>query len=194
MRKHVYNKKSDCIPGFPDHRYVVYPSRKGKTEAGVHIRRVTLSGKFAFVHPIDNEISADILPTMNVFRSKKAAEEFYVQDGALRWVVSKQNGGAPLIFQARVKTVVTKRSGGMSTRIVMARVDSKPVELHWDMVDFATEREAYRHLKSTVGEDFKKTTTRIKELQKIRIDLLKIQRKIRYFQIDRSPGVPKTAP
>ncbi len=180
-KKSATKKKDD----YPQHYHVVYFEQMGKTRPGIHLRKVSIDGKIAFVHPDDGRSTADMVPSAHVFKEKADAEVCFTKDGVERWVVYKPHGGLPEVFKARVKTAVYKRHGSWDTRVVVARVDGKSMEVRWDTVDYPTEQDAYKHFQTTIADDIKDITDDLRRLTRRRKAFLKIQRKIRSMGIVR---------
>lgn len=170
---------------YPNHRFVVYTHPVGRTKPGVYERAVTLDGKIAFVWPDEGKHQADVLPALNVFDTKEDAHAFFTKGGVVRWIVHNEHG-SPEVFPARIKTYFEKRYGRMETRItVISRLDRKPVASSYNMVDYETEAQAYRHFFSDMPKMLQDASRSIRSAQTRKRALLQIQRKMKALGITR---------
>jgi hypothetical protein len=97
---------------YPNHKWVAFTSKMGRTEAGVYERFVHIVGDAAYVLPKSDGNVADILPAANVFEKKADALAYMAGTGVEKWVVDAGGRGEPVtLFWGRVRYFMTKRWG-----------------------------------------------------------------------------------
>jgi hypothetical protein len=174
---------------YADDKFVVVKSKTGRLNPGIYKRRVSVDGDIAFVHPREGCAKADMVPATHIFDVKEKADAFFAAEGELQWVVMKDDDEdeMPEVFQARVKSYVSKRSYDRWAREVqvIARVDGKPVSQRWGTRGFGTEREALRYMLKKVDDGIKEADAKIEQQQARKKGFLRIQSRIKQLGIKR---------
>ena len=183
-------RRRKSVDPYKDDRFVVVKVKTGYMSPGVYKRRVSVDGEIAFIHPREGVAKATMVPATHVFDVKEKADAFFAAEGELQWVVMKADDDdeEPEIFQAKVRSYVTKRSYDRWSREVqvIARVDGQPVSARWGTRGFKTEREALRYVLGHVDENIKEADAKIVKLQARKQAFLKIQKRIKQLGIRRS--------
>jgi len=183
-------RKVKSVDPYKDDKFVVVKNKTGYMSPGVYKRRVSVDGEIAFIHPREGVAKATMIPATHVFDSKEKADAFFAADGELQWVVLKADDDdeEPEIFQAKVRSYVTKRSYDRWSREVqvIARVDGQPVSARWGTRGFKTEREALRWILSHVADGIKESEDKIVKLQARKAGFLKIQKRIKQLGVRRA--------
>ncbi len=99
---------------YPNHKYVAYTSKMGRTEAGVYERYVDIVGDCAYIRPLMDGSKADILPAANVFEKQDDALAYMAGGGVKKWIVDTgrwRDGVVTLPFQGRVAYCTVLRHG-----------------------------------------------------------------------------------
>jgi len=187
-RKSPRRRRKSVDPYKAD-KFVVVKAKTGYMSPGIYKRRVSVDGDIAFIHPREGVAKATMIPATHVFDVKENADAFFAADGELQWVVMKADDDdeEPEIFQANVRSYVTKRSYDRWSREVqvISRVDGQPVSARWGTRGFKTEREALRYMLSHIEEGVKEAEAKIEKSQVRKKAFLKIQARIKQLGIRR---------
>lgn len=174
---------------YKDDKFVVVKSQTGRLKPGIYKRRVSVDGDIAFVHPREGCAKADMVPASHVFDVEEKAKTFFTAEGELQWVVvlDDDDDGMPEVFQARVRSYISKRRYDTWSREVqvIARVDGKPVSQRWGTRGFKTEREALRYMLGRVSDGIRESDAKISQQRSRKAGFLRIQRRIRQLGIKR---------
>jgi len=164
-------------------KWVVYLQEIGTVRPGIYYRNVSVDGKLAFVHPSPRSKArrADVVPSMNVFDTKDAAHQFYVGDGADRWVVySKSHNSVPEVFQAKVKSYCGEHGHTRYTvtRKGRAAVRTFQADFYGRDAVFDTERQAVDHLSRELPRLLKDAEKSFSEASATRAGLRELARRL----------------
>lgn len=179
-KRQTLKRKKD----YPDHYYVVYHKKVGRTEPGVHCCRVSFDGNVAFVHPPESRSTADMVSKASVFKDKDDAHRCYAgaEGGAWKWVLWHEYKETVEIFRARVRSQLQKRHGGWTDYVTsIVKEDGTVITGRYDTKVFDTEKEAFEHLafnlKNTLKsalEDLHQADARVAALDKLEARMRKL--------------------
>jgi hypothetical protein len=189
IKRKSSRRRRKSVDPYKADKFVVVKAKTGYMSPGIYKRRVSVDGDIAFIHPREGVAKATMIPATHVFDVKERADAFFAAEGELQWVVMKADDDdeEPEIFQANVRSYITKRSYDRWSREVqvISRVDGQPVSARWGTRGFKTEREALRYMLSHIEEGVKEAEAKIEKSQVRRKAFLKIQARIKQLGIRR---------
>jgi len=159
---------------YPNHKYVAYTSKMGRTEPGVYERFVDVVGDTAYIRPLMDGSKADILPAANVFEKKDDAVAYMAGTGVKKWIVDTggwHRGIVVLPFRGRVSYAVTLRHGHYDYVNMAVRDSDGKVFSGRDIKTFDTHKaaeklhaEIWKERMKELAKEYKEKTEQLVEM------------------------------